>query len=57
MTCVIPYLLLFRNQGRVPYDVAKDKATRNAFRRFMATHPDKWDYLEAKVNTAGTFSS
>jgi len=35
--------------GRTPYAVAKDKGTRNVFRRFMATHPDMWDWHAADV--------
>jgi len=35
--------------GRTPYAVAKDKVTRNVFRRFMATHPDMWDWHAADV--------
>ncbi|KAL3146340.1 hypothetical protein ABBQ32_003031 [Trebouxia sp. C0010 RCD-2024] len=36
-------------RGKVPYDVAADKAVRDAFRRFMASEPDKWDYTLAGV--------
>eukprot|EP00118_Oscarella_pearsei_P016354 m.155117 g.155117 ORF g.155117 m.155117 type:complete len:673 (+) comp38658_c0_seq8:12-2030(+) len=35
--------------GRLPYNVARDKPTRNAFRRFMAQCPDKYDYSSAQV--------
>ncbi|KAK9764895.1 hypothetical protein K7432_007215 [Basidiobolus ranarum] len=31
--------------GKVPYDLCKDKSTRNAFRRCMADMPDRWDWL------------
>ena len=31
------------------YAVAKDKAVRDAFRRFMAQHPSSYDYGAAKV--------
>ncbi|KAL0031417.1 hypothetical protein WJX79_010554 [Trebouxia sp. C0005] len=37
------------SRGKVPYDVAADKAVRDAFRRFMASQPDKWDYTLAGV--------
>mmetsp|Transcript_13834 Transcript_13834/g.21980 ORF Transcript_13834/g.21980 Transcript_13834/m.21980 type:complete len:218 (-) Transcript_13834:142-795(-) len=30
--------------GRMPYEVCKDKDCRDAFRRYWATAPDKWDY-------------
>ncbi|GLI65482.1 hypothetical protein VaNZ11_009020 [Volvox africanus] len=36
-------------KGRTPYALAGDKATRDAFRRFMAQHPDKWDYAAAGI--------
>ena len=35
--------------GQVAYVVAKDKAVRDAFRRFMAQHPSSYDYGAAKV--------
>jgi hypothetical protein len=35
--------------GRTPYTLAKDKETRNIFRRFMAQHPSKWDWQAASV--------
>jgi len=35
--------------GRTPYSIAKDKETRNIFRRFMAQHPSKWDWHAASV--------
>ncbi|EGF82795.1 hypothetical protein BATDEDRAFT_86433 [Batrachochytrium dendrobatidis JAM81] len=31
------------------YDVAKDKPTRDAFRRFMARNMEKWDYKDAHI--------
>lgn len=37
------------SKGKVPYDVAADKAVRDAFRRFMASEPDKWDYIAAGI--------
>ncbi|XP_028404605.1 ankyrin repeat and zinc finger domain-containing protein 1-like [Dendronephthya gigantea] len=40
--------------GRVPYNIAKDKETRNTFRRFMALYPDKYDYDEARIPSALT---
>ncbi|XP_067994934.1 tRNA endonuclease ANKZF1 isoform X9 [Melanerpes formicivorus] len=36
-------------QDRTPYCVSADKVTRNAFRKFMVDHPDKYDYKRAKV--------
>ncbi|XP_030310418.1 ankyrin repeat and zinc finger domain-containing protein 1 isoform X2 [Calypte anna] len=36
-------------QERTPYCVSVDKLTRNAFRKFMVDHPDKYDYNRAKV--------
>ncbi|KFV63392.1 Ankyrin repeat and zinc finger domain-containing protein 1 [Dryobates pubescens] len=36
-------------QDRTPYCVSADKVTRNAFRKFMVDHPDKYDYNRAKV--------
>lgn len=35
--------------GKTPYILAKDKETRNVFRRFMAQHLDKWDWHGASV--------
>ena len=35
--------------GKNPYSLAKDKETRNVFRRCMAQHPDKWDWHAASV--------
>ncbi|CAG8624722.1 2296_t:CDS:2, partial [Funneliformis caledonium] len=32
-----------------PYDLAKDKETRNVFRRYMAEHMDKWNWSNAHV--------
>ncbi|CAB3984687.1 Ankyrin repeat and zinc finger domain-containing 1, partial [Paramuricea clavata] len=42
------------SEGRLPYNVAKDKETRNIFRRFMAAYPDKYDYNEARIPSALT---
>lgn len=36
-------------RGQVPFSVSSDKDARNAFRRFMAEYPDKWDYTAANV--------
>ncbi|XP_068263777.1 tRNA endonuclease ANKZF1 isoform X1 [Nyctibius grandis] len=36
-------------QEMTPYCVSADKPTRNAFRKFMVDHPDKYDYGRAKV--------
>ena len=39
------------NMGKVPYEKAKDKASRDAFRRFMFAHPNAYDYSNAKITT------
>ncbi|KAF1001389.1 uncharacterized protein LOC141705637 [Apium graveolens] len=36
-------------RGRTPYMLATEKEVRNAFRRFMASNIDKWDWNTAKV--------
>ncbi|XP_014743574.1 PREDICTED: ankyrin repeat and zinc finger domain-containing protein 1 isoform X2 [Sturnus vulgaris] len=36
-------------QERTPYCISADRLTRNAFRKFMVDHPDKYDYSRAKV--------
>ncbi|XP_074729536.1 tRNA endonuclease ANKZF1 isoform X1 [Strix uralensis] len=36
-------------QDRTPYCVSADKPTRNAFRKFMVDHPDKYNYSRAQV--------
>ncbi|NXU82595.1 ANKZ1 protein, partial [Xiphorhynchus elegans] len=36
-------------QERTPYCVSADRLTRNAFRKFMVDHPDKYDYSRARV--------
>ncbi|KAF1897867.1 hypothetical protein Lal_00032629 [Lupinus albus] len=41
-------------RGRTPYMLAHEKEVRNAFRRFMALNPDKWDWHAAKVPSALT---
>ncbi|KAG5457686.1 MAG: hypothetical protein BJ554DRAFT_2237 [Olpidium bornovanus] len=42
-------------RSRTAYEVAKDKEVRNAFRRFMASHPDQWDWISgARVPSALT---
>lgn len=54
---VVVFLLFFRNsQGKVPYDVATEKETRNEFRRFMAKYPEKYDFKKAKVHFPHSFS-
>lgn len=35
--------------GQPPYDVSKDKETRNVFRRFMGKFPDAFDYKLAHI--------
>lgn len=41
-------------KGRTPYAVTGDKETRNEFRRFMACHPDRYDYVKAQIPSALT---
>ncbi|PHT93435.1 hypothetical protein T459_01317 [Capsicum annuum] len=41
-------------RGRTPYMVSTEKEVRNAFRRFMASNHDKWDWHAAKVPSALT---
>lgn len=41
-------------KGRTPYMLASDKEVRNAFRRFMASNLDRWDWHVAKVPSALT---
>ncbi|KAI1898306.1 hypothetical protein AGOR_G00070960 [Albula goreensis] len=36
-------------KGQTPYTVAPDKETRNVFRKYMAEHPDKFDYNKAQI--------
>jgi len=40
-----PALLTPKSFGWTAYDVAKDKDTRDAFRRVMAGLPDRWDWV------------
>ncbi|CAG8634375.1 13508_t:CDS:2, partial [Acaulospora colombiana] len=42
-----PTILSTRNM--TPYDLAKDKETRNIFRRHMADHPEQWDWSSAHL--------
>ncbi|CAG8472832.1 11212_t:CDS:2 [Ambispora leptoticha] len=41
---------------KTPYDVAPDKETRNAFRRYMAENLDQWDWKIAHVPKGGGVS-
>lgn len=41
-------------RGWTPYMLAHEKEVRNAFRRFMASNLDKWDWHAAKVPSALT---
>ncbi|KAG2493331.1 hypothetical protein HYH03_008466 [Edaphochlamys debaryana] len=41
-------------KGRPPYALAADKNTRDAFRRFMAQNPDRWDYGASGIPSALT---
>ncbi|KAG7402304.1 Ankyrin repeat and zinc finger domain-containing protein 1 [Phytophthora boehmeriae] len=36
-------------RSRPPYFLCTSKETRNAFRRYMAEHPDAWDYSTAQI--------
>ncbi|TRY99647.1 hypothetical protein DNTS_000108 [Danionella cerebrum] len=36
-------------KGQTPYGVAPEKDTRNTFRKYMAEHPEKYDYSKAQV--------
>ncbi|KAF1330234.1 Ankyrin repeat protein, partial [Globisporangium splendens] len=47
-----PSLLDLRS--RPPYFLCNTKETRNAFRRFLADHPDAWDYTASQIPTALT---
>ncbi|RIA92797.1 hypothetical protein C1645_764109 [Glomus cerebriforme] len=53
---IVEYLLyqgadptIISEKNLTPYDLAKDKETRNIFRRYMAEHMDKWDWSVAHV--------
>lgn len=35
--------------GQTPYNFAKDKESRNEFRKFMGQYPDRYDYKTAQV--------
>jgi len=35
--------------SKTPYDLAKDKPTRDAFRKFAGSNPDLWDWGQAHV--------
>ncbi len=41
-------------QGRVPYQLAASKGARDAFRRFAAQQPERWDYRAAQLPSALT---
>lgn len=41
-------------KGRTSYAVAGNKDTRNEFRRFMASYPDRYDYVKAQIPSALT---
>lgn len=36
-------------KGQTPYFVAPEKDTRNTFRKYMAEHPHKYDYIKAQI--------
>ena len=37
--------------GKVPYEISRDKSGRDAFRRFMFSHPTAYDYSTAKISS------
>jgi hypothetical protein len=41
-------------QGQTPYTLSLDKGSRDAFRRFMASNPEKWDYDASEIPSALT---
>lgn len=36
-------------QGRLSYNLARDKKTRDSFRKFMGKYPEAFDYIKAQV--------
>jgi len=40
--------------GKVPYALSRGKEERDAFRRYMGEHPQRWDYNAAAVPSALT---
>ena len=40
--------------GRPPFVVAENKEVRNTLRRYMATHPGRWNYKAAQIPSALT---
>ena len=36
-------------QGKLPYNLARDKKTRDSFRKFMGKYPEAYDYVKAQV--------
>ena len=36
-------------QGRLSYNLARDKKTRDSFRKFMGKYPEAYDYTKAQV--------
>ncbi|XP_072117236.1 tRNA endonuclease ANKZF1 isoform X3 [Mobula birostris] len=38
-------------RGRPAYAVSADRDTRNEFRRYMASHPGRYDYAKAQIST------
>lgn len=40
--------------GQTPYNFAKDKESRNEFRKFMGQFPDRYDYKAAQIPSALT---
>ena len=37
-------------QGKLSYNLSRDKKTRDSFRKFMGKYPDVYDYAKAQVN-------
>lgn len=43
--------------GQTPYNFAKDKESRNEFRKFMGQFPDRYDYKAAQVSALNSFKT
>ncbi|XP_078535279.1 tRNA endonuclease ANKZF1 isoform X2 [Lissotriton helveticus] len=37
------------NLGQTPFSMSADKLTRNAFRKYRADHPEKFNYMKAQI--------
>ncbi len=47
---ILVYVFFRDKKGQTPYGVAPEKDTRNTFRKYMAEHPQKYDYTKAQVD-------